>query len=99
MGFAPLSPSYEFLLTWPFNSSWFVLISSGIMDLTAHNRPDDDADRQAGAATEVEITPEMIEAGLAAYAGMSRRFHLDAEIVVQVYRDMEAIRRQRKSSV
>jgi len=37
---------------------------------------------------EIEVTPEMTEAGLVAFYKTSRRFHSDEEIVARIYRDM-----------
>jgi hypothetical protein len=37
---------------------------------------------------EIEVTPEMIEAGLAALYQSDRRFDLDSEIVSRVFRAM-----------
>ena len=42
---------------------------------------------------EIEITPEMVEAGLAEYYALSPLLHLETRIVERIYRRMEAVRR------
>jgi hypothetical protein len=44
---------------------------------------------------EIDVTPEMIAAGLAAYYSGDRRFDLDDEIVLGIYRSMERARNNR----
>lgn len=48
--------------------------------------------RQAGDTAEIEITPEMIEAGCRALASYSERLDGDEEGACRVYRAMERAR-------
>jgi hypothetical protein len=44
-------------------------------------------------ADEIEITPEMIEAGRGAFYGREERFDGLDEVVSHIYREMEVVRR------
>lgn len=43
-----------------------------------------------GAEKKIEVTPEMLEAGLGAFY-TDRRFNLDEEIVCSIFREMMAV--------
>jgi hypothetical protein len=43
---------------------------------------------EANSTDEIEVTPEMIEAGVAAYYGSDRRFDADDEIVTRIFKSM-----------
>jgi hypothetical protein len=50
--------------------------------------PSDSADRPALNTDEIEVTPEMIEAGTAEFCGYDPRFEGPEDVVPEIYRAM-----------
>ena len=52
---------------------------------------DEGADRPANEPTEIEVTPEMVEAGVVEFCHFDSRFEDETDAVVRVYRVMAAL--------
>ena len=69
------------------------------MDRIAPDRPARSGDAESAPEVEIEVTPEMAEAGASEYLRGNTDFDFEEEIAAKIYRRMEGIRRAHLSKL